>query len=53
VILQTICGVFSPSNLHAAVIQGKDLLKQGPLPRLTASHFPHASLRAGIQWSFL
>ncbi len=53
VILQILYGVFSPSNLHATVIQRKTLFRQAPLPRLTASHFPPASKLAGIPWSFL
>jgi len=53
VIFQIIYGVFCPSHSHTAVIQGKVLLRQAPLPRLTASHFPPASKLAGIQWSFL
>ena len=53
VVLQIIYGVFRPSYSHAIVIQGKALLGQASLPRLTASHFPPASKLAGIQWSFL
>ncbi len=52
-ILQIIYGMLCPSNPHAVVIQEKALLRQAPLPRLTASHFPPASKLAGIQWSFL
>jgi len=52
-VLQIIHGMVRPSNTHAAVIQEKTLLKQVPLPRLTASHFPPASKLAGIQWGFL
>jgi len=53
VVLQIVYGMLCPSNSHAAVIQEKALLRQVPLPRLTASHFPPASKLAGIQWSFL
>ena len=52
-ILQIIYGMLCPSNPHAVVIQEKALLRQAPLPRLTASHFPPASKLAGIQWRFL
>ncbi|MFO7772506.1 MAG: hypothetical protein R6V59_02865, partial [Dehalococcoidia bacterium] len=53
VIFQIVYGVFCPLNSHTTVIQGKALLKQVSLPRLTASHFPPASKLAGIQWRFL
>ena len=53
VIFQIIYGVFCPSHSHTAVIQGKVLFRQAPLPRLTASYFPPTSKLAGIQWSSL
>jgi len=53
VILQIVYGVFCPSNPHDEFMQEKVLFRQAALPRLTASHFPPASLLAGIQWSFL
>ena len=52
-VLQIIYCVFCPSHSHTTVIQGKALVRQVSLPRLTASHFPLASKLAGIQWRFL